>query len=675
MWCDVDMLELLTEGTQEDREKAFKQMGDGLYRCLNSFGEEKRQCILIDKHLIENDIIWWNEQGKAKIDMELACKYQKVLEERFYDALLLIEQLDSKVTQFCEILRDREYPEFQHKKEDSEEIKDAKRKFRAEVFDDYCCKIREKIIENFREAGYEESFLKKPGQHGFWCQNMLYNCRKDDENKEKQKHITKVINCVNMALESGCKENNIEDEITASSISDDRRAQIKKKARNISCGFIFLSRDWDIKLWMELFFLKYYKEMNDKRPGLKTDMVKGGYDEESLKKRRSWIRKESTEWFVQKENRYTWQLTEEAVKNLVELESKEERMELLNYTIRVNLSTLTKINVIITHSDTPKKALDSEFGLKPGAFTRRLQQQTVKDMHPYVACLAWQESHVPFEELFQIIAINKTHKDEKVIQAYNEVSIPESLNDALALTSKHMEAKPDKRNFWYMPKRDARIARICIELSGPDQIKCIVEYASFKVEPLVINLPYSYGMENIANLKEEKMAELLELAEFETKEALIKYCAEMMVRNYCREYFGIPYEVFQQIKCYANVTITVYPLVFCKPDGRIQVGYAGYFKRNQMTRFGGDGYIEIYEDQVWQDREALEKDWQEVREKMGVFLKEEWLKDNAPKKYYSEYAMQQPDFFEYIYKEPYIVEESDAERIMRKIRSEDEIHV
>ena len=63
MWCDVDMLELLTEGSQEDREKAFKQMGDGLYRCLNSFGEEKRQCILIDKHLIENDIIWWNEQG------------------------------------------------------------------------------------------------------------------------------------------------------------------------------------------------------------------------------------------------------------------------------------------------------------------------------------------------------------------------------------------------------------------------------------------------------------------------------------------------------------------------------------------------------------------------------------------------------------------------------------
>ena len=55
-------------------------------------------------------------------------------------------------------------------------------------------------------------------------------------------------------------------------------------------------------------------------------------------------------------------------------------------------------------------------------------------------------------------------------------------------------------------------------------------------------------------------------------------------------------------------------------------------------------------------------------------MKEEWLKDNAHKKYYSEYAMQQPDFFEFIYKEPYIIGESDAERIMQKIRSSDEIH-
>ena len=103
MWCNVDMLELLTEGSQADREKAFKQMGDGLYRCLNSMGEEQKECILINEHLIEDDKEWWSEQGNAKIDMELACKYQKVLEERFYKPLLVIKQLDSKVTQLCEI--------------------------------------------------------------------------------------------------------------------------------------------------------------------------------------------------------------------------------------------------------------------------------------------------------------------------------------------------------------------------------------------------------------------------------------------------------------------------------------------------------------------------------------------------------------------------------------------
>ena len=244
--------------------------------------------------------------------------------------------------------------------------------------------------------------------------------------------------------------------------------------------------------------------------------------------------------------------------------------------------------------------------------------------------------------------------------------------EELMLGLEEIEVNSEEDDFWYIPKRKRRIRAVCIELAGPEKIKITVEYLG--LDTWVIELPYSNAMERIANMKEERVNKILELAEFETKESLMKYCADMVVRNYCREYFGIPYEVFQRIKCYANVTITIYPLVFCKPDGNLQAGYVGKFMRNQGTQFGGDGYIEVYEKQVWQDREVMEKEWEEVKREMGVLLKEEWLKYNAHKKYYSEYAMQQPDFFEFIYKEPYIIGESDAERIMQKIRSSDEIH-
>ena len=687
-WLDVNLIEKLTEGSQEDREKYFVQKGDCLYRCVDSMGNEKKTCILINEELIKSDEKWYREQRNAEIDMEMACKYQKVLEERFYKVLLIIERLEGKVKHFLGICREKEHPEFRHKEEDRQQIRDAKAKTRADVFSEYCEGIFKKIIDKFEVKGYETSFLEDHNQREFFLNNMLYNCRKEEENIEKQNHISNVVDSVNGGIKAWCEEKKIKEvkiieikiieikKIGDKDIDESRKRFLKREARKKSCEFIFLPRKWGMKLWMELISSKFYKEIRDNKPKLDIDREKNSCGEEKPKSRNEWIRVESKKWFVEKGDRYTWQLTEAAVMKLEELKDQEKRMDLLNYTIKVNLSILPEMNMIITHSDEQKQLLDMEIGYGAGSrrFTKTLQHEKVKDIYPYVVCLAWKKSNVSFERVFQIAAIDKTNKDRKVMDAYSEIQQPKNLFDAISLGIDHMEAKPDEKDFWYMPRKDAGISSVDIELIGSGKIKCTVEYSSFIVEPLVMEIPYSKAMELISKMNEEKIAEMLDLTEFETKEALIKHCADMVVRNYCKEFLGIPYELFQEVKCYANLTITIHPLIFCKPDGKREVGYVGFFKRNQGTRFAGDGYIAIYEEQVWQAQEALDKDWEDVKGKIGMLLKEKWLTDYEQKKYYSEYAMSMTDFFEYNYEEPYIVGENDAERIKQKILSGHEIH-
>lgn len=663
------IMELVTERSKEDREKFFVKKGDCLYRYVNTWGEEQRECILINEKLIKDDKNWLGEPGNVTIDLELACKYQKVLEERFYHALLIIEELNNKVSQLCHIMLKKEYPEFQYKKEDGEELKRVKSRFRVEKMNDYSFEINDKIINQFKKAGCDSSFLEEDGESYFFLRdNMLYNCRKEDENKEKKRHIRDVKKSVNTVIENYRAEKEIEDSIIGKDITDANRERIKKDARKIAYKFIFLRRDWGVYIWFELIFLKFYKELTEKKPDLKfEDNAK--CSSESLKERKDWLREESKKWFVEKENNYTWQLTEKAVMKLEELEEQDKRMDLMNYTIRLNLHMFSKINMIIMHSDVMKKTLDSELGLSERATTKRLQRSDVKDMNPYVACLLWKESNVSFERMFWITAINVTNQDRKIIDAYREVKTPKNSFSAIALSIEELEANSHQSAFWYMPKRDAYISRVCIELSGPEKIRMTVEYASAIVEPLVIELPCSYAMMRISELDDEKAAKIAEMAELGTKEALIKYCAEMMVRKYCREFLGLTYQRFQKIKCHANVTITIYPLVFYKPDGNIQVGYVVRFEGNEMTRSVGGECIGLYEKQLWKDRESLEEDWENVKEQMISLLKEEWIEINKSKKYYSEYAIHRSEFFQVVFNEPYIIGENDAERILKKICS------
>ena len=680
--CDADMLELLTEGSQADREKTFKQKGDGLYRCVNRWGEEKERCILINESLIEDDEKWMSEQGNAKIDMELACKYEKTLEERFYQGLFKIEQWSNKVIQLCEIMREKKHPELRHKKGDSEEIGMEKADERADVFDDYSRRIERDIVEKFRNKGCDMSFVEEyrkaffqgfnvpleetRSKAYFLRNNMLYNIRKGGE--AEQNHIEKVQKKVNAVIKSYCKTQAIKEKITGKDITDIDKKRIRKNAREAACEFIFLQKNWDVKLWMELIFLKFYKEIQDKKP--KVAFVEGTrkIEKELLGERREWIKKECKKWFAEKGNYDIWQFTEKAVMELTELEDEDKRLDLMNYTIKPDSSIYPEIEMIIAHGDVKQEGLECEAGFYGRLLPKVLKGKDETNMNPYVACLLWKKCNVPFSRMFQITPIAITYKDKKVMTAYKEVRKPKHSIGAISVA---LEDNPNKSDFWYIPKKYRRLSQVCIELSGPEKIKITVEY--FNLESLAIELPYSNAMERISNLEDEKVAEILEMAEFGTKEELIKYCAEMVVRNYCREFFGIPYHVFQRIKCHADVTITIHPLVFYKPDGTIQVGYAGSFKRNQMTRSGGCDYIELYEKQVWKNREELEKDWEKVKEQIILLLKEKWIEINEEKKYYSEYAMHMSDFFQVVYKEPYIIEEKDAERIIKRISTEDMI--
>ena len=345
----------------------------------------------------------------------------------------------------------------------------------------------------------------------------------------------------------------------------------------------------------------------------------------------------------------------------------------MNYTITLNWSMFSEINMIISHSDVDKTCLEMEMGLSGRGLTKRIEHEKVKDMNPYIACGLWKASNVSFERMFQFKADRTTNKDRRVIDAYLQVREPENIYESMSWEMDHLYAKPNRRPFWFMPNRDTEISHVFIELSGSDRIKFTVEFYSMLVDPLVVENPCSGAMKNIVKLKDEKALEIVERAGFETKEQLLKYCAEMVVKNYCKEFLGVPYEVFQRIKCHVDVTIRIQPVVFYQPDGKIQVGYESCFMRNQMTRFGGNGYVELFEKQVWSDREAFEKDWVKRREQIFLILKEKWLEINAREKYYSEYAMQMSDFFKADYVEPCIVDQKDAERLIKRFRTEDTI--
>lgn len=680
---NIQILELLTEGSQTDRENAFKQKGDGFYRCVNRWGEEQQQCILINKQLIEDDEKWLGEQGNVKIDIELACKYERVLEERFYQGLLKIEQWSKQVTQLCSIMRDKNYPEYRHEEEDSQEIRDIKATFRAHKFNEYSGKIGMDIVEAFRKKNCDTSFIEeykekancagidvpleeKQGMTQFLQNNMLYNIRKGGE--VATNHINNVEKNVNAVINSYCNTMGIKERIVGSAITDIEKKSIERHARQLACEFVFFQREWDSKTWMELILLKFYKNINDKKPKLEFDKEQGKFETESLNQRRGWIKNECKKWFVERENYDIWQFTEQAVMELVELEDIDERLDLMNYTISPNVSIYPEIEMIILQGDKNKNALEYEAGFYDKLLSKVLNRRDATNMNPYVACLLWKKCNISFSRMFRIEPIPIPNKDQKIMSAYKEVKKPKSLFDSIALG---LEEDSNKSEFWYIPKKYRSISRVCMELSGPEKIKMTVEYLNF--ECLMIEFPYSRAMERISKLNEEKLAEMLELSEFDTKEELLKHCAEMVVRNYCREFFGIPYDVFQRIKRHADVTIRIQPLLFYKPDGNIQVGYESCFMRNQMTRMGGNGYIKIFEKQVWKDREAFEKDWETRKEYIFTILKEKWKEINACKKYNSEYAMQMSDFFKVDYVEPYVFEGKDAEKVIKKFDTEDTI--
>ena len=94
---------------------------------------------------------------------------------------------------------------------------------------------------------------------------------------------------------------------------------------------------------------------------------------------------------------------------------------------------------------------------------------------------------------------------------------------------------------------------ICINLSSLERVKIIITYGTFLMEPVVIELPYSKAMKKIRRLEDENIEKILKDTGYETKEELLQYCAEIMARNYCKIFLGIPYDEFQNRKRNKNL--------------------------------------------------------------------------------------------------------------------------
>lgn len=664
------MMELITEGSKEDREKCLVKKGDCLYRYVTEWGEE-RECILINERLIESDESWLRQQKDAQIDLELAFKYQNVLEERFYDCLLEMEKWSERVGQLCKIIGEKEFPEYQYKEEDCEELRRAKSYLCVQEYQDYREKIIKDIIWECKKRGDDISFMENQSVYFFHRNNMLYNIRKGKDDVHAKKYLQKVNKGVKHVIKD--YEEKYKVEVTQiKNVSDNQKAYIKREAKKIAAEFIFLPRAWDVETWIELIFSKFYKEIQNKKPKLDFDKETGELKESSLEQRGQWIKDESKKWFIEKN--YRWCLTKEAVMELVELEEEEKRLDLMNYTIMPDSSVYSEINLIINHSDLSQKVLQMECGIYERGISKRIRLQNVKDMTPYLACLLWKESNISFKRLFQITPVSITNQDKRIMDAYQKITYnPQNIFGNIL---KALEDDSRNSDFWYMPKIGVKASLVCIELSGPDKIKITVEFSSAMVEPFVIELPYSSAMKKISELDDEKAAKMAELAECKTKDNLLRYCAEMVARKYCKELFGISYQRFQEIKCHVNVTITIQPLLLHRQDGTIQVGFAGYLRRNQMLRPCGnyDGYMDYLINLEWENEAELEKDWEKIKKQIFLLLKEKWMSINESKKYYSEYAMGMTDFFEVVYKEPRAIKGEEYDKFMEAMHTEGVIY-
>lgn len=534
------IMELLTEGTQEDRTKFLRQKGNSFYRYVNTWGEEGKECILVNEAEIREDTAWLKKQNKlenCEIDLELACAYQKDLEEWYLEILMKMDMLSNRIHSLCVAIRKEQKPQYDYMEGDNEEEKATKTDYRVVYHNAYKKLVITDIAANLKKST-EDIYNYLNGQ-------KLYRLRKLENYEDGFiDNLSSVVETVvtqywNM-LETNEKSYMYDWEEKEEEKRKSLLIGLKRQARRLSYKEVFLNRTWNVETWMELIFCKFYQELNWSKP--KVD-------------RKKWIDKETKKWFyIEEKSENVWRLTREAVLKLEELK-EEERQHLMNYKIVPDISMYKDINEKMNRCKIKREYLEKKAGISEKGIYKRLMGM-VKVMEPFTACILWKECKLFFKEFFQITEVETPNEEAEFRSVCRKV-----LDDTATLSDRifnpeRFEKNFNENNFWYTPMFENNPIEINIWLDNLKKVKLKVIYATFLMEPLVIELPFSGVMKSIEKFDQKKIAEITSQTGYETKEEILQYCGEIMARNYCKIFLGISYEVFQKIKrniCVKNI--------------------------------------------------------------------------------------------------------------------------
>ena len=619
--------------------------------------------------------------------MEVACAYLKVLEERLYNTLVEVEQWSVYISHICRVRQKTEHPELEPEEGESQEAKWEKSRLRVNCRNGYKQEIMDDIMNRIQMKGVNTEFMKQENLYLFLLDNLLYNVRKGFA----AHGIPNELKAVNKIIRGYAKLWQAEEKIKVIK-SKINHANIKKMAREKAYKMLFLSRDWNMETWIEIIFLKFYKEIENKKQSLKGKIFddepeneteskdgrkKGELDNKSLNNRKKWLISEGQKWFKEIGNNYTWQLTEEAVDALVEVEEEEKRLDLMNYVITVDKSKFSKVNWMIRKGYDTREALEIEAGLHGGQIIKKMEEEKNIEIYPFLICLFWEKSNISFGEFFKLSLLETTIQDNKIKEAYYSQAF--GYNDILDPKKKGLEKdfsmdfnklmyhidmiarygnKYEQTNhFWYTPMMNKTPDCICIELYNNEKIVVVVEYSSFIKEPIKFELPYTAVMWSMLMLKEEHRMKIVKEAGYETLREYIKYCAEMVVRKYCISFLGISYFKFQEIKCFAKITITIKPLIYKRPDGKFMLECILCFRKNKREGELSIDTVKRFE-QLWDKAEDMQASKEMIQEKLESFAIHACFNWNKEAKVFSEHAMSFSDFYEFIYDKVTYTDES-----------------
>lgn len=526
-------MELITEGSKEDREKFLEKKGDCYYRYVNSFGREERACIIINEEIIKEDTAWMEKHNKSRndrIDLELACAYQKELEGQYLEILEEMDVLSDRLQSLSIALRKEQIPELNPSEEDTKEEKSKKSDYRV-VFHGF---YRDLLIADI--AKYLE-LKEKPEDIAAYLYGEKLYWFKSNRNYAKE-FREELSNTLEMVVKKNWNwmetDENAYMRDWKESQNEKRKYKqrwIKRRAREKSYEQIFLDRDWGLETWMELVFCKFYHELNDHKP------------RENKKK---WFNEKSKEWFYSA-GKNAWGLTKEAAMGFIECDDEEKRLDLLNYRIVLNVSMYEEISDRLMRYGIKRDYLEKKAAIGEKGINKRFKGSV--EMEPFTACTLWKECKFNFKNFFLVKEIAAPMKE---LEFRNKVEAV--LNDGVTITDridnpKRFEKNFDENFYWYTPMYKVNPIKICVWLDSLKKVKIKVDYATCLMEPLMIELPYSGVMRSIDQLNEEKMDKMIEQTGCKTKEEILQYCAEIAARNYCKTILGISYEVFQRIKC------------------------------------------------------------------------------------------------------------------------------